>query len=163
MTKRVLDALKPLQTRISEVIVIVGPANPHLVSIEQAASKMPVPIRIVNSVTDMFSLIDGADAAISAAGSGCWELAYCGVPTATIEIAENQRRFAAGLARAGVTQNIGWHETLDAARITQAIESLLSRPVPSPRLVDGLGPLRVCRALLGTDDDEIAIRPASQE
>ena len=80
-----------------------------------------------------------------------------GVPSLLLVIAGNQQRIAEGLDTRGIAQNLGWHESVNAAAIAQAVERLLGdderRAEMSQRgrqLVDGRGAMRVAW-LLGVD------------
>lgn len=59
------------------------------------------------SVTDMRSLIEPMDLAVSAAGSTLYEIASCGVPLVTYSLADNQLPGAAAFASLGLAVNIG--------------------------------------------------------
>ena len=64
-------------------------------------------IVIHENVTDMKSLIQAVDLAISAAGSTLYEISACGVPLITYSLADNQVPGAEAFERLGLAVNIG--------------------------------------------------------
>ncbi|MFN9054465.1 MAG: glycosyltransferase, partial [Pseudanabaena sp.] len=50
-----------------------------------------------------------AEIMIAAGGSTNWELAFMGLPSIVITIADNQKAIAAELDRQGAIINLGWH------------------------------------------------------
>ena len=91
-----------------------------------------------------------ADLAIAAGGSTNWELAFMGLPSVIITVAENQSAIAQQLGKMGVTISLGWYQQLTVNQLTTAILSLLSaqqkRQQMSEKgrqLVDGLGSQRI--------------------
>jgi len=100
-----------------------------------------------------------ADIAIAAGGSTNWELAFMGLPSIVIAIADNQKAIAAELARQGVIINLGWHQDLNIDRLGLVIQDLigdrLKRETMSKKgqeLVDGNGSMRVVSAMIGMLD-----------
>ncbi len=94
----------------------------------------------------------GADIAISAGGSTCWELAFLGLPALFIVTADNQRGIAQGLGEAGAAVNLGWAGDLEPARLSQALTTLLydrtqreEMSLRARQMVDGLGANRVLK------------------
>jgi spore coat polysaccharide biosynthesis predicted glycosyltransferase SpsG len=99
-----------------------------------------------------------ADLAICAGGSTCWELAYMGVPSIILILAENQRGIAESLAEAGAADCLGWHADAGSGAITEAVARLVADPERRAaltrrgrRLVDGQGVERVVDALRDTE------------
>jgi spore coat polysaccharide biosynthesis predicted glycosyltransferase SpsG len=96
-----------------------------------------------------------ADVAISAGGSTCWELAFMGLPSLVIVVADNQRGIAAGLAEEGAAVSLGWHADLAPPDIARSVRSLADDAAArrrmtarGRRLVDGCGGDRLVRELL---------------
>jgi UDP-2,4-diacetamido-2,4,6-trideoxy-beta-L-altropyranose hydrolase len=158
VTLRVIEALQCSALRDKlQVVVVAGGGNPHLPSLERAAGESPA-LELRSNVDDMPSLMAWADAAITAAGSTCWEAAFLGLPSLTVIVADNQERGARGLEQSGATVNLGWHRDLTARRIASVLDDLL--PAQSRRqrmsesgsaLVDGNGApatVAVVRSLL---------------
>lgn len=154
-TLRVIDALARLDTPGIEARVVLGSANRHVAIVERAVAACPAHIELLHGVNDMAALMGWADFAVSAAGSTCWELVCLGLPAVVVSLAENQRRIADELDAAGVAQNLGWHESVTAARLAAALENLVyasfrrfSMSEKSRWLVDGRGTERVVQALI---------------
>jgi spore coat polysaccharide biosynthesis predicted glycosyltransferase SpsG len=140
----VLDALDRARP-FDEVRVVIGPAAAPL------DRERPWLVEL-RDVRDMATVMDGADAAISASGTTAWELATLGVPSAIFRVAENQRRLHAITVDAGAA--------LDAGVFSGGfddLESVVER-LADPRvqhalgqraleLVDGRGGSRVASAI----------------
>lgn len=128
-----------------EVTLLCGPSAP------QAA----VPgVAVVSDPPDVPARFAAADLAISAAGSTTWELLYLGVPSALVQVADNQRTIGPGVADAGAALFLG--AAVEARlRLPEALAELTrsSRRAElssaAMELVDGRGPERVLEALLG--------------
>jgi spore coat polysaccharide biosynthesis predicted glycosyltransferase SpsG len=108
------------------------------------------PIQVQQNVTNMPELMAWADMAISAGGSTCWELAFMGLPSILLILADNQRAIAQKLATLNLAVNLGWHQDVTIEEIGLALrESIGDRPkreTMSKRereLVDGNGARRV--------------------
>lgn len=150
VTLRVLQALKRLNLPELQVTAIAGAGNPHLESLKKTAENSPFAIEVLTNVQEMPVLISVSDIAISAGGSTCWELAFLGLPSLVIVMAENQTQVASKLAELGIAKNLGWHESvseIDIVNDTLAlIENAAERQKMSDlgqRLVDGKGTSRV--------------------
>ncbi len=95
-----------------------------------------------------------ADAAVTAGGTTTWELAYFGVPSITMILADNQEASVSLLMRRGVFPTLGWANTAEAATIRDTVQRLLLDPEARERhrdraagLVDGAGADRVMELL----------------
>lgn len=154
VTLKVLQALNGVELAELEVVLIVGGGNPHAASLEAEAQHSRHTVRLERNVTNMPELMAWADLAISASGSTCYELAFMGLPTCMIVLAENQQPLAASLAAAGIGWNLGWHYQFEGA----ALADILDRGLITPSLhtamsshgqgmVDGFGSSRICAAL----------------
>ena len=155
VTGRGLQALSALNNPELHVKIVIGAANPNREMVEQMADKSSFLVELLTAVSDMTSLYEWADLAISAGGSTCWELCYMGVPFLVVVIAENQLRIAAGLDQAGAALNLGWHDRLE----TEEVASILGHVIASGeqraglrakgrQLVDGLGAEHVAEILI---------------
>lgn len=125
VTLKVIQALQLLAVEELEVVVVVGGSNPHYNSLEIAVQNSLIPIRLQRNVTNMPELMAWADIAISAGGSTCWELAFMGLPSIVLVLAENQRAIAAELDSQGVIINLGWHQDVTIDKIGLALQELL--------------------------------------
>jgi UDP-2,4-diacetamido-2,4,6-trideoxy-beta-L-altropyranose hydrolase len=152
VTLRVIGALRELSV---EATVVVGGSNASAEAIANAARGTDR-IRIERDVDDMPRVLAQARLAVSAGGTTCWELAFFGVPILAIVVADNQRPLTAGLQRAGVAIDLGWHCEVTHERLASALSSLLANDALRSRmsqrgreLVDGQGAPRVVGQMLG--------------
>ena len=132
------------------VKIIVGPANPNLSALKAELKDSLSGYEIISSSENMPELMNWADVAVSAAGSTCWELAYMGVPSAIIILADNQEIIAEGLEKAGAAVNLGRSKDLNTAKFKNGFLSILNSKsfrmelIQNQRkLVDGFGADRV--------------------
>jgi RimJ/RimL family protein N-acetyltransferase len=93
-------------------------------------------------------------------------LAFLGLPTLAIIVADNQRPIAEALHAQGIVHNLGWYTELSPATIAQTLTALLTnearRAEMSQRgqaLVDGDGAERIVMHLRG---DPLRLRPAHE-
>jgi UDP-2,4-diacetamido-2,4,6-trideoxy-beta-L-altropyranose hydrolase len=128
-----------------EIQVVAGAGNPHFPELEETA-RASRNIRVCSNVRDMPALMAWADIAVTGAGSTCWETAFMGLPSLTIILAENQKRIAEGLERAGAAINLGWHQDLSPESIAASTDGILRARACRERLsergrglVDGNG------------------------
>jgi UDP-2,4-diacetamido-2,4,6-trideoxy-beta-L-altropyranose hydrolase len=149
-TRKVVQALKLLNDPGLRVKVIVGPANPHRISLEGELENAPFHWELLPSALDMPSIMAWADMAISAGGSTCWELAFMRVPFAVLVLAENQERIAAELSGRSVAENLGWHHTAAIADLSGKISGIAASGRKrrgmienGSSIVDGRGPARI--------------------
>ena len=154
-TLKVVRALQQVDVDGLGAVVVVGASNPHFRELQSAVHNAQFAIRLEQNVTNMPELMAwAADVAVSAGGSTCWELAFMGLPTAVLVLAENQKGIAAGLAEAGVVLNLGWYMEVSIAQVANTLLGLLEDPglcrqmsQRGRELVDGLGTERVVKTL----------------
>jgi UDP-2,4-diacetamido-2,4,6-trideoxy-beta-L-altropyranose hydrolase len=103
---------------------------------------------------DMPGLMRHSDLAIAAAGSTAWELAYMGVPSLLLVLADNQAGVAAALDAAGAAVNLGQCDPGFAPRLAGELQGLLADAPRRERLteharalIDGRGAQRVLEAM----------------
>ena len=129
-------------------VAVVGCEPPRIREFECTAR-----ITFLGMVEDMASVMAGADIALSAAGSTCWELCRLGVPSIVIDLADNQRLLGRELNSMGIAIHIP-REKANAANLSHALREL----IPDERrrremsekgmgLVDGKGSQRAVAAL----------------
>lgn len=154
VTQKVMEALNLVGLAGLEAKVVVGPANPRLDALRRAAASATVNLEILDNPNDMPGLMAWADVAVSGAGSTCWELAYMGLPSILLVLAENQEAVAQGMADAGAAVNLGCASRVSWEHTREAVEELLqdaqrcrAMSVSARRLVDGGGGVRVVQAL----------------
>ena len=155
VTLKVIQAL-PLASNNLEIIVVVGGSNLHHEELQSVATESNLAISLQQNVCNMPELMAWADIAISAGGSTNWELAFMGLPSIVITIAENQKAIAAELDRQGVIINLGWHRNVNVEQIGLFLGELIGdrakREIMSNRgreLVDGNGASRVVSEMIG--------------
>jgi UDP-2,4-diacetamido-2,4,6-trideoxy-beta-L-altropyranose hydrolase len=154
VTKKVIDALAGSDL---EVKAVVGGSNPHLPSLRQAAeaaTRGKTRVDLVVNASEMPGLMQWADMAVAAGGSTCWELAFTGLPSLFIILAENQEGNAQKLERQGFGRCLGKHSLLDTNRLCKSLHSLGRRQElrasfasQGQKLVDGKGAYRVSKFL----------------
>ncbi|MEQ8384497.1 MAG: UDP-2,4-diacetamido-2,4,6-trideoxy-beta-L-altropyranose hydrolase [Coleofasciculus sp. A1-SPW-01] len=167
VTLKVIQGLQRVDVPDLEAVVVVGGSNPHYEKLQAAVDASPFPISLERNVTNMPELIAWADVAISAGGSTTWELAFMGLPSLVLVLADNQRAIAEKLGDMGVAVNLGWHEYVSVAEIAQAMKQLLvSSGIRAEmarhgrELIDGEGTARV---LMHLQDQPLRLRPIRQE
>ena len=150
ITLKVIQSLQIVEGEELEAVVVVGGSNPHYENLKMAVQDSRYPIQVQQNVTNMPELMAWADMAISAGGSTCWELAFMGLPSILLILADNQRAIAQKLATLNLAVNLGWHQDVTIEEIGLALrESIGDRPkreTMSKRereLVDGNGARRV--------------------
>lgn len=161
MTERVIEALEDMGTKRMRVEIVVGERNPRLREIETAMESVSTRGRVRHNVSDMASLMARADIAVAASGITSWELAFMGVPTIAIVLAENQAPIAETLEAEGVVINTGWYSKIPPGTLSMEMMGLLQSPENRRRmrdrgktLVDGYGTERVVEEI-GTHDPEM--------
>jgi len=122
---KVLQAMRQLDIDSLEASVVMGASNPNLRELETTIHDFQFRIHLLRDASNMPELMSWADAAVSAAGSTCWELAFMGLPSVLIILTENQRGIADGLSEARIALNLGWSEQVTDDRIAEGLSSLL--------------------------------------
>lgn len=155
-TSWVLDALaKHCADAGLEVTVIMGAAAPHVERVRYRAADMPMPTRVLVGVGDMASVMAATDLAIGAAGSTSWERCCLGVPTVMFVLADNQRRIALALERAGAALLVDRAQPGAEGIFAQHMRSLREQPhrlhalsAAAAAIADGRGAERVAQRML---------------
>lgn len=150
VTLKVLNALRLIRVEGLQILVVVGSRNPHYKGLQIMAQQMSHSVDLVSNAENMPDLMAWADLAIAAGGSTNWELAFMGLPTIVIVLANNQQKVAQELAQSDVILNLGWHQNQTKHSICKAILPLLSdlnqRQLMSQaarKIIDGRGAQRV--------------------
>jgi UDP-2,4-diacetamido-2,4,6-trideoxy-beta-L-altropyranose hydrolase len=151
-TLKVAGALRGMKVDGLEYVVVVGATNPHYPGLRSTVRRWKCAPRVVRNVSNMSELMAWADVAVSGAGSTCWELAFMGLPSIALVLAENQWPLSEGLDAMGVVINLGWGGDISPHDIAQALTRLLvaedrRREMANRgrQLVDGLGSGRVLK------------------
>jgi UDP-2,4-diacetamido-2,4,6-trideoxy-beta-L-altropyranose hydrolase len=154
VTSTILTALQYLDLNQIEAKIIIGGSNPHLDSIKSICDRLGKSISLYSNVVDISNLMAQSDLAISAGGSTCWELAFMGIPSLLIILAENQKLIAETLDKSSIGINLGWHQKITPNIIIEQIKNLsenydsfikMSQKVLE--LVDGYGSHRTINAM----------------
>lgn len=158
LTLRVIKALELAEVTDVETTIVIGGSNPHFAELKAAADQSTMKLSLQRDVANIAELMATSDAAVSAAGSTCWELCMLGLPALLIDIAENQSALARELNRRGCAIHVG-NGTVSGEQIADQLKRLLdsqelrrSFSERSRQLVDGNGARRVASALLGVDN-----------
>jgi len=158
ITEKVVRALDLVQVDGLEVVVVVGSCNPHLDAVRTAVSRSRLPGELLIDVSDMASLMAAADAAVTAGGSSVWEFALLGLPALGIGRARQETELLRGAASRGIIVDLGFHRDVApgviAGRLTRLLLDSDERArlsAAARRVVDGLGPERVLRAMRGKE------------
>lgn len=157
--KASLDAVHTLDRPDLQVTVVVGASFRHIGSLQKKANDMEADVRVRQNADNMAELMDGADAAICAAGSTIWELLAMGVPCLTMSLADNQDPVLDALEREDAVHSVGKYEEVTRDDLGDALHELLDGPRLRSELrrmgrqiVDGKGTERVIQHILGQDD-----------
>ncbi|NER34635.1 MAG: UDP-2,4-diacetamido-2,4,6-trideoxy-beta-L-altropyranose hydrolase [Oscillatoria sp. SIO1A7] len=167
VTLKVIRALQLVEVEELEAVVVVGGSNPHYETLEMAVQDSRFPIRLQRNVTNMPQLMAWADVAISAGGSTCWELAFMGLPSLLLVLAENQRAIAEKLATLNQAVNLGWHQNVKAQNMADTFSTFLqcteqrTKAIEvSQQIVDGEGVSRIVKSL---EANSIQLRSVREE
>ena len=157
-TLKVIRALRQVDVDSLEAVVVVGASNPHFNELQSAIRHLPFAIRLVRNVSNMPELMAWADVAVSAGGSTCWEIAFLGLPSILLMLADNQQGIAEGLNKADVALNLGWYKEVTRKQIAGALSNLVNNckrrrqmSRDGQDLVDGMGSERVVAILNGRE------------
>ncbi len=168
LTRKVIHALQRLQADGLEAVVVAGVSNPHYAELRSAIGDSPFSLRMESSQTNMSDLMAWADVAVTGGGSTCWELAFMGLPSIALILADNQERVVERLQVHGAVINGGMGSNVTADELTGAMTGLLTDPAKRSvmaksgrELVDGEGAERVVGHLSGCG--ELVLRPAREE
>lgn len=107
--KKTTSLPNPDSARIADDIIfhiLTGSFNTDKDALFSFAQASPY-IRLYENVTDMVTLMESCDLAISAAGTTLYELCALGVPTISYTMADNQITAAEAFAKSGIIPNSG--------------------------------------------------------
>lgn len=154
VTLKVIKALKALKRKNLKIRIIIGPVNPNREIIEKEVLESDK-IELLYNVTDMPSIMNWADMAVTAGGGTCGELAFLGIPFIIITLAENQVRNSDSLAGKGIGLNLGRFDNISdemlSYRIIELINDRTKRKMYSEngcRFFDGKGAERTVEAMM---------------
>jgi UDP-2,4-diacetamido-2,4,6-trideoxy-beta-L-altropyranose hydrolase len=156
LTIRVIQALEQVGLATLDATIVAGGSNPHTRDLENAVAKAQINLHLVRNVTSMPELMARADIAVSAAGTTVLELAFMGIPTILVTVADNQRSNARACERLEIAVNLGDLVHLSPMQLAAAVRELIGDSERRTRmtqrartLVDGLGAERIAARLMG--------------
>jgi len=151
VTLKVIQALQQIEQL--ETVVVIGGSNLHYEELSSALESNGS-TDLKKDVKNMPELFAWADLAISSAGTTTWELAFMGLPSLLLILAENQVKVAEQLESVGIAMNLGLHDLLRAPDVIREVTPLLfdvdlraSMAELGRRAVDGFGVGRILNAL----------------
>jgi UDP-2,4-diacetamido-2,4,6-trideoxy-beta-L-altropyranose hydrolase len=154
VTLKVIQSLQIVEVEELEAVVVVGGSNPHYENLKMAVQGSRYPIQLQRNVTNMPELMAWADVAISAGGSTCWELAFMGLPSILLVLAENQRLAVEKLDVMEVAFNLGYHQGICHNTIQKKLSTLifnsnlrLKNSQNCQHLIDGSGNMQIAKLM----------------
>lgn len=107
--------------------VVTGLANPRREMLRRVVQGLPN-LTYHCQVDYMAGLMTRADLAVGAGGTTTLERSFLGLPSVVVAVADNQVESAEALAATGAIAYAGWHETVTAASLAEAIAGLRRDP-----------------------------------
>jgi UDP-2,4-diacetamido-2,4,6-trideoxy-beta-L-altropyranose hydrolase len=154
VTGKVIEALKRVAGCGLSLLVVVGHANPYLKDLLKIQTDERVSVTIRASVRNVAPLMAWADLAISGAGSTVFELAYMGLPSILLVLADNQVRVAEWMHERRAAINAGFPRNIEISDLRSIIEKIIYEKETRERMsivartmLDGNGPTRIVSAL----------------
>ena len=104
VTALVLKALDSCQLPENcQVVVVMGAKAPWLDDVKNIINSMKIPVELMVNVKNMAQIMSECDLCIGAAGSTSWERCCLGVPTISMQLAENQQTILSNLEKIKAT------------------------------------------------------------
>lgn len=147
---RVMDSLRLVDVEGFHATFLIGGSTPRTSLLERYAAQLSGKVSLMRDVSDVATLMSQADAALSAAGSTCWELCFLRLPSILLDLAPNQTPVAKKLHEAGCALYAGSANDIEPSKLAGVVQSLFQssglRESMSRRAgesVDGRGAERV--------------------
>lgn len=144
-TLKVLKMLESLNENV-QFIVVTGPAYKFDNYILSYIDKCNIDITYLRSQKKMLDIYLQSDIAISAGGTSCYELAYFGIPTLIITIADNQLKVAQEMDNKNISIYLGEKNKIKSEQLLNNIKLLLNNyslrinmSKNAKKLIDGKG------------------------
>jgi len=151
VTLKVIEALQLLDDQEMKVKIIIGPANPHQETLNNALVSAHFEMELLANPLNMPDLMAWADMAISVGGSTCWELAFMELPSILMALSPDQRGIVDKLSQNGFALVIDEHTAQDIANALNALlfnyELRMAMSLQGRNLVDGNGACRVVKEI----------------
>ncbi|SDM20709.1 UDP-2,4-diacetamido-2,4,6-trideoxy-beta-L-altropyranose hydrolase [Sediminibacillus halophilus] len=162
VTLSVIKLLEKVNDFTMKVKVLLGPANKHKEYINANLAQFKLDLQIVEDDEDIPSLFNWADFAITAGGTTLFEMAYMGLPSIVIQIAENQKSAQILAERyhtclyLGKDTSITLHDFKGALKKMEDPNVRKKMIVNGQNLIDGRGSERILEKLnlIKSDDFE---------
>lgn len=149
--------------KIARVDVVARTHHPDLEALKSLAEANPERLEVAQEPAEVAARIVRCHFAITTGSGWSLELACVGMPQLLIVQSEACWPNAQRLEEEGCATCLGWHESVSAGTIRQAIQNLLADPLERQamarcgrQLIDGRGPDRLVTAL------EIMLHPSRQ-
>jgi len=140
--------------KIERVDMIVRPQNPDLEALQALAAANSERLSVASEPAEITNRLTRCHFAISAGTGWSLELACVGVPQLLIVQNESHWPTAQRLEEEGAASCLGWHESVSAQTLRQAVHNLLTDPMERQamarcgrQLIDGRGCDRLVTAL----------------
>jgi spore coat polysaccharide biosynthesis predicted glycosyltransferase SpsG len=157
--------------RVGRVDVVVRSVHPHLEEMKAVAATAPDKLEVVHEPAEVTARLCRAHFAVTAGNLWSLELACIGLPQMLIVQNECFWPAAQRLEEEGAAVCLGWHESVSAQTVRQAVQNLLGDNLERQamsrcgrQLIDGRGPDRLVTALevlLHTTARELALGVAA--
>ncbi|WP_163537022.1 UDP-2,4-diacetamido-2,4,6-trideoxy-beta-L-altropyranose hydrolase [Gracilibacillus sp. YIM 98692] len=133
-TMKTLKTLDTVNRPDITVDVVVGFSNQNYSSIKQFCDKKSY-IILHCQINYLAELMAKADLAIGAGGSTTWERCYVGLPTMTIETAENQSEILSYLSELGVVCHLGYSKVVTEEDIANNLQNAINSPIMIKKMI----------------------------
>ncbi len=141
-----------------QVTVVLGSRAPHLNTVRRQIADLGDRYSMLVGVSDMPATLTGVDLIIGAGGVSLFERALAGIPSISMTIAENHRRFTEEAGKQGVTLYAGVAREIDASALAETIRDIVDSDAQrakiaaiGPSIVDGGGSHRIVERLLALE------------
>lgn len=161
-TKKVLQAITMVRKKEILYDVVIGSSNPDKPFILEHFGHLDG-IRLYPQVPSLAPLMLKADLAIGAGGVTTWERIAMGLPSITIETADNQHEVLNHLLQSGVIYHLGRGELVSVKQIAAALNRLLAEPSIVHRMIERINLFKndymlttenpVVKLLIGEEDN----------
>jgi UDP-2,4-diacetamido-2,4,6-trideoxy-beta-L-altropyranose hydrolase len=156
LTLRIIEARREASLPGLATTVVVGGSNSRLAELRRAAGASPSSIELLCDPPNMPELMAKSDLAVICAGGTMWELLYMGCPSLSYARDEVQGQITARLHSMGAICNLGGVDEFEESQLAAAIGDLAASSSRrgemariGQKIVDGKGPRRVTKELLG--------------
>jgi len=156
-TSVAFEALRRLATmgrlEVAHIHVVAGAESAARQQLAKSVSGLPV-ARLSIQLPSLLPVLANADAFLTAAGNSMLEALALGLPTVTVETAENQRGLVERLARQPCILHLGNSADVGAAEWEAGVLALRERfnstilPVLASRPIDGRGAERIAERIV---------------